>query len=84
MPNVAERWGILRQYVPEVGPYGFLGIRGVRLFPLDVVDWFPLPDPELRSDSDASALSPREWLLSCRATETVARLARDLTRARRR
>ena len=51
------------------------------LFPLDVVDWFLLPDPELQSDSDASPLSPREWLLSGRAIETVARLARDLTRA---
>ncbi len=51
------------------------------LFPLDVVDWFLLPDPELQSESDASPLSPREWLLSGRAIETVARLARDLTRA---
>ena len=51
------------------------------LFPLDVVDWFLLPDPELQSDSDASPLSPREWLLSGRAIEPVARLARDLTRA---
>jgi hypothetical protein len=51
------------------------------LFPLDVVDWFLLPDPELQSDSDASPLSPREWLLSGRAIETVAKLARDLTRA---
>ena len=51
------------------------------LFPLDVVDWFLLPDPELQSDSDATPLSPREWLLSGRAVETVARLARDLTRA---
>jgi hypothetical protein len=48
---------------------------------LDVVDWFLLPDPELQSDSDAPPLSPREWLLSGRAIETVARLARDLTRA---
>ena len=51
------------------------------LFPLDVVDWFLLPDPELQSDSDAAPLSPRDWLLSGRAIETVARLARDLTRA---
>lgn len=51
------------------------------LFPLDAVDWFLLPDPELQSDSDASPLSPREWLLSGRAIATVARLARDLTRA---
>jgi hypothetical protein len=51
------------------------------LFPLDVVDWFLLPDPELQSDSDPSPLSPREWLLSGRAIEIVARLARDLTRA---
>ena len=51
------------------------------LFPLDVVDWFLLPDPELQSDNNAPPLSPREWLLSGRAIETVARLARDLTRA---
>ncbi len=51
------------------------------LFPLDVVDWFLLPDPELQSDNDASPLSPREWLLSGRMIETVAKLARDLTRA---
>jgi hypothetical protein len=48
---------------------------------LDVVDWFLLPDPELQSDGDAPPLSPREWLLSGRPIETVARLARDLTRA---
>jgi hypothetical protein len=48
---------------------------------LDVIDWFLLPDPELQSESDASPLSPREWLLSGRAIEAVARLARDLTRA---
>ncbi len=51
------------------------------LFPLDVVDWFLLPEPELQSDSDASPLSPREWLLSGRTIEAVARLARDLTHA---
>ena len=51
------------------------------LFPLDVVDWFVLPDPELQSDSDASPLSPREWLMSGRTIETVVRIARDLTRA---
>lgn len=51
------------------------------LFPLDIVDWFALPDPDLQLDSDAAPLSPREWLLSGRPIETVAMLARDLTRA---
>jgi hypothetical protein len=51
------------------------------LFPLDVVDWFVLPDPDLELDSDAAPLSPREWLLCGRPVETVVTLARDLTRA---
>jgi len=51
------------------------------LFPLDVVDWFLLPDPDLQLDSDATALSPREWLLSGRPVEVAVTLARDLTRA---
>jgi hypothetical protein len=51
------------------------------LFPLDVVDWFVLSDPDLQLDSDASPLSPREWLLSGRPVETVVALAHDLTRA---
>src|SRR6266851_633612 len=51
------------------------------LFPLDVVDWFVLPDPDLQLDSDAAPLSPREWLLSGRPVEAVVTLASDLTRA---
>jgi hypothetical protein len=51
------------------------------LFPLDVVDWFVLPDSDLQLDSDAAPLSPREWLLSGRPVEAVVTLARDLTRA---
>ncbi len=51
------------------------------LFPLDVVDWFVLPDPELQLDSDAAPLSPREWLVSGRPVEPVVALAHDLTRA---
>jgi hypothetical protein len=50
------------------------------LFPLDVVDWFVLTDPDLQLDRDASPLSPREWLLSGRPVETVVTLARDLRR----
>lgn len=50
------------------------------LFPLDVVDWFVLPDTDLQLDSDAAPLSPREWLLSGRPAEAVAAIARDLTR----
>ena len=51
------------------------------LFPLDVVDWFVLPDPDLQLESDAAPLSPREWLLSGRPIEAVITLARDFTRA---
>jgi DNA-binding protein Rv2175c, wHTH domain len=50
------------------------------LFPLDVVDWFVLPDPDLKLDSDTAPLSPREWLLSGRPVEAAVTLARDLTR----
>jgi hypothetical protein len=51
------------------------------LFPLDVVDWFVLPDADLQLKSDAVPLSPREWLLSGRPVDAVAAVARDLTRA---
>jgi hypothetical protein len=51
------------------------------LFPLDLVDWFVLPDPDLQLDSDPASLSPREWLLSGRPIEPVITLACDFTRA---
>jgi hypothetical protein len=51
------------------------------LFPLDVVDWFVLPDPDLQLERDAAPLSPREWLLSGRPIEAVITLARDFARA---
>jgi hypothetical protein len=51
------------------------------LFPLDVVDWFVLPDPELERDRDAAPLSPREWLLSGRPVDPIVKLAHDFTRA---
>ena len=51
------------------------------LFPLDVVDWFLLPDSDLQLDSDTAALSPRDWLLSGRPIDAVVTLAGDLTRA---
>ena len=51
------------------------------VFPLDTVDWFVLPDPDLQRDSEATPLSPREWLLSGRPVEAVVTLARDLARA---
>jgi hypothetical protein len=51
------------------------------LFPLDVVDWFVLPDSDLQLDSDTAPLNPREWLLSGRPVEAVVKLASDLTRA---
>lgn len=50
------------------------------LFPLDVVDWFLLPEPELQLDSDSAPLSPRGWLLCGRPIDTVVRLAHDLAR----
>jgi hypothetical protein len=50
------------------------------LFPLDIVDWFVLADPDLQLGSDAAPLSPREWLLSGRPIEAVTTFARDLTR----
>ena len=50
------------------------------LFPLDVVDWFALPDPDLQLNGDAAPLSPREWLMSGRPAEPVIELARNLTR----
>ena len=51
------------------------------LFPLDVVDWFLLPEPELQLESDAAPLSPRAWLLSGRPIDAVVKVARDLTRS---
>ena len=51
------------------------------LFPLDVVDWFVLPDADLQLEGDAAPLSPREWLVSGRPVDAVVALARDLTRA---
>ncbi|HEY1217137.1 MAG TPA: hypothetical protein VGE93_26210 [Bryobacteraceae bacterium] len=50
------------------------------LFPLDVVDWFLLPDSDLQLDSDTAPLSPREWLLSGRPVDAVVTVAGDLTR----
>lgn len=50
------------------------------LFPLDIVDWFVLPDPDLQLENDPTPLSPREWLLSGRPVEPVVAIARDLTR----
>lgn len=51
------------------------------LFPLDIVDWFVLPDPDLQLDGDAAPLNPRAWLVSGRPIEAVVTLARDLARA---
>jgi hypothetical protein len=51
------------------------------LFPLDLIDWFVLPDPDLQLAADHAPLSPRAWLLSGRPIDAVVMLARDLTRA---
>lgn len=50
------------------------------LFPLDVIDWFLQPEPDLQHESDAAPLSPRTWLLSGRPIDAVVKLASDLTR----
>jgi hypothetical protein len=50
------------------------------LFPLDLVDWFLLPEPELQLNSDNAPVSPREWLLLRRPIDPVVRIARELTR----
>ena len=50
------------------------------LFPLDVVDWFLQPEPDLQLENDAAPLSPRAWLLSGRPIDAVSKVARDLTR----
>ena len=50
------------------------------LFPLNVVDWFVLPDADLQLENDSAPLSPREWLLSGRPVEPIVANARELTR----
>lgn len=50
------------------------------LFPLDVVDWFLLSEPDLQLESDPAPLSPRAWLLSGRPIDAVAKVASDLAR----
>jgi hypothetical protein len=51
------------------------------LFPLDVVDWFLLPEPDLRFEDGTAPRTPREWLMSGRPVDAVVTLARDFTRA---
>lgn len=65
MPGLAE---VLATLPPE-------------LFPLDVVDFFLLPEPELQADRDKAAMSPREWLLAGRPIAEIVALARGLRRA---
>jgi hypothetical protein len=50
------------------------------LFPLDVLDWFLLAEPELKLESDETPLSPRAWLISGRPIDAVVKMARDLAR----
>src|SRR5205814_4080082 len=68
-----------RLVIPGLAP--ILKALPTDLFPLDVVDWFVLPDSDLQLDSDTAPVSPREWLLSGRPVEAVVKLASDLTRA---
>jgi len=51
------------------------------IFPLDVADWFALPDSDLQLEGDVAPLSPRQWLLSGRPVEPVVMLAGDFIRA---
>jgi hypothetical protein len=51
------------------------------LFPLDVVDWFLLREPDLQLEDDPAPQSPREWLISGRPVGAVVRLACDFTLA---
>lgn len=51
------------------------------LSPMDVVDWFVLPEADLQLEGDEAPLSPREWLMSGRPVDVVVAVARDLTRA---
>jgi hypothetical protein len=46
------------------------------LSPLDVAEWFLSPNPDLEIEAQDAPLSPREWLLTGRAVETVVALAR--------
>jgi hypothetical protein len=50
------------------------------LFPLDLVDWFVIPDPDLYRDGDAGPSSPRAWLLAGRPIETVVAVAGQIDR----
>jgi len=68
-----------RRTIPGLAPV--LKALPEDLFPLDVVDWFVLPEADLQLENDPASLSPREWLLSGRPVEPVVALARDLTRA---
>jgi hypothetical protein len=47
-----------------------------RLSPLDVAEWFLSPNPDLELEDRSAPISPREWLLSGRAVESVVALAR--------
>jgi hypothetical protein len=57
------------------------GIREVlaalpkELNPLDVAQWFLLPNPDLEIDSQEMPLSPREWLLKGQPVQPVVKLA---------
>ena len=46
------------------------------LFPLDVIDWFLLPERRLQLGSDTVALTLRAWLLSGRPIGAVVRVSR--------
>jgi hypothetical protein len=48
------------------------------LNPLDVAEWFMLPNPDLEDEKSDAAMNPRDWLLSGRGTEPITQLARHL------
>jgi hypothetical protein len=47
------------------------------LNPLDVVEWFLSPNPDLEIDAQEEPLSPRGWLLKGHSVESVVTIARD-------
>jgi hypothetical protein len=53
-----------------------IGALPEALNPLDIAEWFLLPNPDLEVTGEDSLLSPREWLLRGEAIDAVVALAR--------
>lgn len=48
------------------------------LHPLEVYNWFTMPNPDLVTGDDAPSMSPRAWLIAGHATDHPAALAAEL------